>query len=233
MSAGENFSCSYSPAGFTASRRSSSPAAICPADTLSGYSSSRRSPDGAAYISRPTEWHMPCSGRQTRWDNAVREKCGQTPCTRRRTAPKCGRRILRSIKSVLIIQYDLLIPRDIERLRQRSAAGIVRAPPPGQRRKSNLKLIVSQPPAAATRGPVLPKIKLLVRRFRQREHSFPRGASFPLRRASFSVEFYITPRYNIVSGYRPSQGLLRVHSIRRIKIWRKKNFRRNPGGCWS
>ena len=56
---------------------------------------------------------------------------------RRRTAPKCGRRILRSIKSVLIIQYDLLIPRDIERLRQRSAAGIVRAPAPrGDARKS-------------------------------------------------------------------------------------------------
>lgn len=124
MSAGDNFSCSYSPAGFTASRRPSSPAAICPADTLSEYSSSRRSPDGAAYTPRPPEWHMPCSGRQTRWDNAVRERCGQAPRTRRRTAPKCGRRILRSIKSVLIIQYDLLIPRDIERLRQRSAAGI-------------------------------------------------------------------------------------------------------------
>lgn len=137
MSAGENFSCSYSPAGFTASRRSSSPAAICPADTLSGYSSYRRSPDGAAHISRPPEWHMPCFGRQTRWDNAVRERCGQAPCTRRRTAPKCGRRILRSIKSVLIIQYDLLIPRDIERLRQRSAAEIVRAPAPrGDARKS-------------------------------------------------------------------------------------------------
>lgn len=80
---------------------------------------------------------MPCSGRQTRWDNAVRERCGQAPCTRRRTTPKCGRRILRSIKSVLIIQYDLLIPRDIERLRQRSAAGIVRAPAPrGDARKS-------------------------------------------------------------------------------------------------
>lgn len=166
MSAGENFSCSYSPAGFTASRRSSSPAAICPADTLSGYSSSRRSPDGAAYISRPTEWHMLCSGRQTRWDNAVRERCGQTSCTRRRTAPKCGRRILRSIKSVLIIQYDLLIPRDIERLRQRSAAGIVRAPAP--------------------RGPVLPKIKLLVRRFRQREHGFPPRSLF----SSAAGEFF-------------------------------------------
>ena len=137
MSAGDNFSCSYSPAGFTASRRSSSPAAICPADTLSEYSSYRRSPDGAAYVSRPPEWHMPCSGHQTRWDNAVRERCGQAPCTRRRTTPKCGRRILRSIKSVLIIQYDLLIPRDIERLRQRSAAGIVRAPAPrGDARKS-------------------------------------------------------------------------------------------------
>jgi len=137
MSAGENFSCSYSPAGFSAPRRSSSPDAICPADTLSGYSSSRRSPDGAAYISRPPEWHMPCSGRQTRWENAVRERCGRAPRARRRTAPKCGRRILRSIKSVLIIQYDLLIPRDIERLRQRSAAGIVRAPAPrGDARKS-------------------------------------------------------------------------------------------------
>ena len=158
MSAGENFSCSYSPAGFAAPRRSSSPAAICPADTLSGYSSSRRSPDGASYTPRPPERHMPCSGRQTRWDNAVRERCGQAPCTRRRTAPKCGRRILRSIKSVLIIQYDLLIPRDIERLRQRSAAGIVRAPAP--------------------RGPVLPKIKLLVRRFRQREHGCPPRSLF-------------------------------------------------------
>lgn len=137
MSAGENFSCSYSPAGFTAPRRSSSPAALCPADTLSGYSSYRRSPDGAAYTPCPPEWHMPCSGRQTHWENAVRERCGQAPCTRRRTAPKCGRRILRSIKSVLIIQYDLLIPRDIERLRQRSAAGIVRAPAPrGDARKS-------------------------------------------------------------------------------------------------
>lgn len=166
MSAGENFSCSYSPAGFTAPRRSSGPAAICPADTLSGYSSSRRSPDGAAYTPRPPEWHMPCSGRQTHWENAVRERCGQAPCTRRRTAPKCGRRILRSIKSVLIIQYDLLIPRDIERLRQRSAAGIVRAP--------------------ATRGPVLPKIKLLVRRFRQREHSFPPRSLF----SSAAGEFF-------------------------------------------
>ena len=166
MSAGENFSCSYSPAGFTAPRRTPSPATICPADTLSGYSSSRRSPDGAAYTPRPPEWHMPCSGRQTRWDNAVRERCGQAPCTRRRTAPKCGRRILRSIKSVLIIQYDLLIPRDIERLRQRSAAGIVRAP--------------------ATRGPVLPKIKLLVRRFRQREHSFPPRSLF----SSAAGEFF-------------------------------------------
>ena len=166
MSAGENFSYSYSPAGFTASRRSSSPAAICPADTLSGYSSSSRSPDGAAYTPRPPEWHMPCSGRQTRWDNAVRERCGQAPCTRRRTAPKCGRRILRSIKSVLIIQYDLLIPRDIERLRQRSAAGIVRAPAP--------------------RGPVLPKIKLLVRRFRQREHGFPPRSLF----SSAAGEFF-------------------------------------------
>lgn len=166
MSAGENFSCSYSPAGFTAPRRPSSPAAICPADTLSGYSSSRRSPDGAAYTPRPPEWHMPCSGRQTRWDNAVRERCGQAPRTRRRTAPKCGRRILRSIKSVLIIQYDLLIPRDIERLRQRSAAGIVRAPAP--------------------RGPVLPKIKLLVRRFRQREHGFPPRSLF----SSAAGEFF-------------------------------------------
>lgn len=166
MSAGENFSCSYSPAGFTASRRSSSPAAICPADTLSGYSSSRRSPDRAAYISRPTEWHMPCSGRQTRWDNAVRERGGQAPRTRRRTAPKCSRRILRSIKSVLIIQDDLLIPRDIERLRQRIAAGIVRAP--------------------ATRSPVLPKTKLLVRRFRQREHSFPPRSLF----SSAAGEFF-------------------------------------------
>lgn len=186
MSAGENFSCSYSPAGFTAPRRPSSPAAICPADTLSGYSSYHRSPDGAAYTPCPPECHMPCSGRQTRWDNAVRERYGQAPCTRRRTAPKCGRRISRSIKSVLIIQYDLLIPRDIERLRQRSAAGIVRAPPPGQRRKSNLKLIVSQPPAAATRGPVLPKIKLLVRRFRQREHSFPPRSLF----SSAAGEFF-------------------------------------------
>ena len=59
---------------------------------------------------------------------------------------------------------------------------------------------------------------------------FRGGASFPLRRASFSVEFYITPRYNIVSGGIDMPG---VHSIRRIKIWRKKNFRRNPGGCWS
>ena len=166
MSAGENFSCSYSPAGFTASRRSSSPAAICPADTLSGYSSYRRSPDGAAYTPCPPEWHMPCSGRQTRWDNAVRERCGQMPCTRRRTAPKRRRRILRSIKSVLIIQYDLLIPRDIERLRQRSAAGIVRAPAP--------------------RGPVLPKIKLLVRRFRQREHGFPPRSLF----SSAAGEFF-------------------------------------------
>ena len=166
MSAGDNFSCSYSPAGFTASRRSSSPAAICPADTLSGYSSSRRSPDGAAYTPRPPEWHMPCSGHQTRWDNAVRERCGQAPCTRRRTTPKCGRRILRSIKSVLIIQYDLLIPRDIERLRQRSAAGIVRAPAP--------------------RGLVLPKIKLLVRRFRQREHGFPPRSLF----SSAAGEFF-------------------------------------------
>lgn len=125
MSAGENFSCSYSPAGFTAPRRSSSPAAICPADTLSGYSSSRRSPDGAAYTPRPPEWHMPCSGRQTRWDNAVRERCGQAPRIRRRTAPKCGRRISRSIKSVLIIHpVRPPDPRDIERLRQRSAAGI-------------------------------------------------------------------------------------------------------------
>lgn len=137
MSAGENFSCSYSSAGFTAPRRSSSPAAIYPADTLSGYSSSRRSPDGAAYTPCPPEWHMPCSGHQTRWDNAVRERCGQAPCTRRRTAPKCGRRISRSIKSVLIIQYDPLIPRDTERLRQLSAAGIVRAPAPrGDARKS-------------------------------------------------------------------------------------------------
>ena len=166
MSAGENFSCSYSPAGFTASRRSSSPAAICPADILSGYSSSRRSPDGAAYTPRPPEWHMPCSGHQTRWDNAVRERCGQAPCTRRRTAPKCGRRISRSIKSVLIIQYDPLIPRDTERLRQLSAAGIVRAP--------------------ATRGPVLPKIKLLVRRFRQREHGFPPRSLF----SSAAGEFF-------------------------------------------
>ena len=166
MSAGESFSCSYSPAGFTASRRSFSPAAICPADTLSGYSSSRRSPDGAAYTPCPPEWHMPCSGRQTRWDNAVRERCGQTPCTRRRTAPKCGRRISRSIKSVLIIQYDPLIPRDIERLRQRSAAGIVRAPAP--------------------RGPVLPKIKLLVRRFRQWEHGFPPRSLF----SSAAGEFF-------------------------------------------
>lgn len=160
MSAGENFSCSYSPAGFTAPRRPSSPAAICPADTLSGYSSSRRSPDGAAYTSTslPPGWRMRRSGRQTRWDNAVRERCGQAPCTRRRTTPKCSRRILRSIKSVLIIQYDLLIPRDIERLRQRSAAGIVRAPAP--------------------RGPILPKIKLLVRRFRQREHGFPPRSLF-------------------------------------------------------
>ena len=170
MSAGENFSCSYSPAGFTAPRRSSSPAAICPADTLSGYSSSRRSPDGAAYISRPTEWHMPCSGRQTRWDNAVRERCGQTSCTRRRGTTR---------------------------------------PCPAENKTSCAPVS-----AAGTRFS-------------------PRGASFPLRRASFSVEFYITPRYNIVSEYRPSQGLLRVHSIRRIKIWRKKNFRRNPGGCWS
>lgn len=166
MSAGDNFSCSYSSAGFTASRRSSSPAAICPADTLSGYSSSRRSPDGAAYTPRPPEWHMPCSGRQTHWENAVRERCGQAPRTRRRTAPKCGRRILRSIKSVLIIQYDPLIPRDIERLRQRSAAGIVRAPAP--------------------RGPVLPKIKLLVRRFRQREHGFPPRSLF----SSAAGEFF-------------------------------------------
>lgn len=166
MSAGENFSCSYSPAGFTAPRRPSSPAAICPADTLSGYSSSRRSPGGAAYTPRPPEWHMPCSGRQTHWENAVRERCGQAPRTRRRTAPKCSRRILRSIKSVLIIQYDLLIPRDIERLRQRSAAGIVRAPAP--------------------RGPVLPKIKLLVRRFRQREHGFPPRSLF----SSAAGEFF-------------------------------------------
>lgn len=166
MSAGDNFSCSYSSASFTASRRSSSPAAICPADTLSGYSSSRRSPDGAAYTPRPPEWHMPCSGRQTHWENAVRERCGQAPRTRRRTAPKCGRRILRSIKSVLIIQYDPLIPRDIERLRQRSAAGIVRAPAP--------------------RGPVLPKIKLLVRRFRQREHGFPPRSLF----SSAAGEFF-------------------------------------------
>ena len=166
MSAGENFSCSYSPAGFSAPRRSSSPDAICPADTLSGYSSSRRSPDGAAYTPRPPEWHMPCSGRQTRWENAVRERCGRAPRARRRTAPKCGRRILRSIKSVLIIQYDLLIPRDIERLRQRSAAGIVRAPAP--------------------RGHVLPKIKLLVRRFRQREHGFPPRSLF----SSAAGEFF-------------------------------------------
>ena len=137
MSAGENFSCSYSPAGFTASRRSSSPAAICPADTPSEYSSYRRSPDGAAYTPRPPEWRMRRSGHRTHWDNAVRARCGRAPCTRRRTAPKCGRRILRSIKSVLIIQYDLLIPRDIERLRQRSAAGIVRAlAPRGDARKS-------------------------------------------------------------------------------------------------
>ena len=187
MSAGENFS--YLAAGFTAPRRSSSPAAICPADTLSGYSSSRRSPDGAAYISRPPEWHMPCSGRQTRWDNAVRERCGQAPRTRRRTAPKCGRRILRSIKSVLIIQYDLLIPRDIERLRQRSAAGIVRAPAPrGDARKSvcpDRENSITAP-AAATRGPVLPKIKLLVRRFRQREHSFPPRSLF----SSAAGEFF-------------------------------------------
>ena len=191
MSAGENFSCSYSSAaGFTAPRRSSSPAAICPADTLSGYSSSRRSPDGAAYISRPPEWHMPCSGRQTRWDNAVRERCGRAPRARRRTAPKCGRRILRSIKSVLIIQYDLLIPRDIERLRQRSAAGIVRAPAPrGDARKSvcpDRENTITAPPAAATRGPVLPKIKLLVRRFRQREHGFPPRSLF----SSAAGEFF-------------------------------------------
>ena len=167
MSAGENFSCSYSPAGFAAPRRSSSPAAICPADTLSGYSSSRRSPDGAAYTPRPPEWHMPCSGRQTRWDNAARERCGQAPCTRRHTAPKCGRRILRSIKSVLIIHpVRPPDPRDIERLRQRSAAGIVCA--------------------LAPRGPVLPKIKLLVRRFRQREHGFPPRSLF----SSAAGEFF-------------------------------------------
>ena len=71
-----------------------------------------------------------------------------------------------SIKSVLIIQYDLLIPRDIERLRQRSAAGIVRAPAP--------------------RGHVLPKIKLLVRRFRQREHGFPPRSLF----SSAAGEFF-------------------------------------------